>query len=436
MDEGKPERTEMPKVLLIATTDWQSTARLAMALAESGCRVEMVCRRNHPVRHTNVLAQRYVFAPMWPSASVEHAILKSRPDLVVSCDDSALILLYRIHGKAKALGQAGDWLRNLIERSVGDPAHFDTVLARSKMMELARQEGIAVPATAHVASPSELPNAIAQLGLPLVLKSDASAGGTGVRLVHRAGEAAKAWRRLRGPIGLARTVNRVLRDRDWTPILAYARRETRVVSAQKFIARPGTGGGEAAREGTMGVVCWQGKVLAAICLEVVQTWRVSGPSSVVRLIDEPEMIEAATKIAARLRFTGFCGFDFIFDSETGRPLLLEMNARPTQVCHLALGPGRDLTSALRCALLGVELRERPKITGNDLIALFPQEWQRDRQSPMLRLAYHDVPLGQPDLLRAGIRMHVNRGVVQPRRLNGLRGLLRGVRRFYTGADLR
>jgi hypothetical protein len=243
-----------------------------------------------------------------------------------------------------------------------------------------------------------------------------------MRTVWRAEDGRWTWKRLRGPIGVLRTINRVLRDRDWTPVLRFARRERRVVSAQQFI--------DGGKEGNMAVVCWRGEVLQCICLEVVRTWQAGGPSSVVRVIDQPEMVEAARRIVRRLEFSGFCGFDFIFEPATGRPLLLEMNARPTQVAHLALGAGRDLTSALRCALLGVPLQERPAVTDNDLIALFPHEWQRDPRSPMLRDGYHDVPKDQPELLRRGLTMRANRNAP------GLLDMMHRWWAFYTGADLK
>jgi hypothetical protein len=41
----------------------------------------------------------------------------------------------------------------------------------------------------------------------------------------------------------------------------------------------------------------------------------------------------------------------------------------------------------------------PKITEKDTIALFPQEWIRDAESPFLRLAYHDIPFEEPELIR-------------------------------------
>ena len=42
------------------------------------------------------------------------------------------------------------------------------------------------------------------------------------------------------------------------------------------------------------------------------------------------------------------------------------------------------------------------MTTEDTIALFPQEWQRDPASPLIRSAYHDVPWDAPALVRAYI----------------------------------
>jgi hypothetical protein len=41
----------------------------------------------------------------------------------------------------------------------------------------------------------------------------------------------------------------------------------------------------------------------------------------------------------------------------------------------------------------------PRVTDNDTIALFPQEWIRDPASSFLRSAYHDIPWEEPELIR-------------------------------------
>jgi hypothetical protein len=42
------------------------------------------------------------------------------------------------------------------------------------------------------------------------------------------------------------------------------------------------------------------------------------------------------------------------------------------------------------------------VTNEETIALFPQEWNRDPASSLIRSAYHDVPWDSPTLVRACI----------------------------------
>jgi len=149
-------------------------------------------------------------------------------------------------------------------------------------------------------------------------------------------------------------------------------------------------------------VCCRGEVLAAECMEVVKTWEAKGPSSVVRLIRDEAMVEAIRKIVGRLGISGFCGFDFMVEAGSGRLLLIEMNLRPTQLVHLALGVGRDLVAAYVRTVVGLAVGDRAAVTGGDLIALFPQELQRDAESEFVGRAYHDVPWGEARLMEVAL----------------------------------
>jgi hypothetical protein len=100
----------------------------------------------------------------------------------------------------------------------------------------------------------------------------------------------------------------------------------------------------------------------------------------------------------RLNLSGLHGFDFMLEEQTRNAYLIEMNPRATQVGHLTLGPGRDIPAALYSVLSGKAVDPAPKVTENDTIALFPQEWIRDAESPFLRSAYHDIPWEEPELV--------------------------------------
>lgn len=111
------------------------------------------------------------------------------------------------------------------------------------------------------------------------------------------------------------------------------------------------------------------------------------------------MQAAAEKMASRLNLSGVHGFDFMLEEQTGHAYLIELNPRATQVCHLALEAGRDIPEALYAAALGKDAEPAPVVTEKDAIALFPQEWTRDCASQFLQTAYHDVPWGEPELIR-------------------------------------
>jgi acetyl/propionyl-CoA carboxylase alpha subunit len=166
------------------------------------------------------------------------------------------------------------------------------------------------------------------------------------------------------------------------------------VNAQAFVA---------GREATTSVACWKGEVLASLHFEVINKTVSSGPASVLRLIDNAEMSAVAEKMARRLNLSGLHGFDFMLETQTGNAYLIEINPRLTQVAHLALGRGRDIPAALFSAISGHPLSPSAKVTEENTIALFPQEWIRDPASPFLQSAYHDVPWDKPELIRACVR---------------------------------
>ena len=245
-----------------------------------------------------------------------------------------------------------------------------------------------------IASAEALKPWVSRMGFPTVLKSNGTSGGDGVRVVHTIEEAERAFRALQAPPLFPRAVKRALANQDKTLLWPSLFRLRSVVNAQEFVA---------GREATSAVACWNGTVLASLHFEVLHKRDSAGPSSVLRLIENAEMSAAAESMVRRLNLSGLQGFDFMLEAHTGNAYLIEINPRATQVGHLALGPGRDLPAALYAAVSGKAVQAAPKVTENDTIALFPQEWMRDPESAFLSSAYHDVPWEEPELLRACLR---------------------------------
>jgi len=256
-------------------------------------------------------------------------------------------------------------------------------------MALARDAGIRVPETRDLADDEVLDEWISRHGYPAVVKLDQTWGGQGVSLVRCADDLARVGAAAQ-QAKLGKSLLRAIQDRDFCAWLRSLGRPPRQRTLQALVS-----GAPANRA----VACWQGEVLAGISVEAVTTLHATGPATVVRLLENPEMSQAAECLVRRLGLSGFWGFDFILEDGTGRPYLIEVNPRATPVCHLPLGAGHDLPAALLCRLREEAAAQvRPQVPG-DLIAMFPGEWQRDPASPYLVGAHHDVPWDQMDFLK-------------------------------------
>jgi hypothetical protein len=367
-----------------------------MALSNAGFVVDSVCPSEHPMGKTSALRHTHAYSGLSPLATIAAGIRASAPDLLIPCDDLATRQLHQLHDQQQSRNGNGSAICTLIERSLGSPQSFPVVYERTTFMEMAQAAGVRVPRTAMIATLGELEAWIPKTGLPMVLKSNGTSGGEGVRVVQTADEARCAFRKLQAPPRVAQGIKRALIDHDKTLVWPSLRRSRSVVNAQEFVK---------GREATSLVACRNGSVLASLHFEVVHKLHSSGPATVLRLVDNAEMASATTTMARQLNLSGFHGFDFMLQGGTDNAYLIEINPRTTQVGHLTLGSGRDLPAALFAAVSGQSLQPATKLTENDTIALFPGEWTRNPDSTFLRSAYHDVPWEEPELIRAGLLRH-------------------------------
>jgi predicted ATP-grasp superfamily ATP-dependent carboligase len=164
----------------------------------------------------------------------------------------------------------------------------------------------------------------------------------------------------------------------------------RAITVQEFI--PG-------RPANSMFACWHGEVLAIVSVAVVASEGPTGAAIIVRVIEDEEVKRAAERVASRLKLTGFYGMDFILDSRTGAPYLIEMNPRCTQLGHIEFMDQGSLAGAFSAVLRG-EFRPQniQKSARFDKIALFPQALAAGEVCrPYLDTTYHDVPNEEPAL---------------------------------------
>jgi hypothetical protein len=366
---------------------------LGLALEAVGFRVSIWSPCSHPLLKTGAATRHYPYGAVGQD-SLETAVIAANPHLIVPCDDPATSRLQQL--AQRALGDSRlHRILTIIERSMGSAADLNKLTARVYVLEVAAEGGVAVPANARITSPADLHAWLHQYGFPAFLKADGTFGGVGVRPVHTYQEAEAALRALDAPPSAPRAIKQLVFYHDPTLIGPLVHRQRTAISVQRSVSGVDV---------NSAIFCWQGKVLASICMQVIAIGYERGPSTVVRRIQNAAMDHAAEALASRLNLSGFYGLDFILDEQSengqsGTPWLIEMNSRASQTAHLALGPGHDLAAAAFAAISNLPVHPRPLLTTEDTIALFPQEWERDPASPLLKSAYHDVPWDAPALVR-------------------------------------
>jgi hypothetical protein len=384
-----PSRERTTKILLTATNRWPSSARLLIEFSRIGHAVSIVCPvHGHPSRKVRCVHRTFPYRPLAPLDSLADAIETAKPDIIIPCDDKAVRHLHQLHSSKRARCASEVDIPGLIVRSLGPLESYATIDSRYLLLKLSREEQILTSETSVINSLNDLQRRTPDYPFPWVLKADGTTGGVGVRIAHSLEEARNYYCDLNRSMGLLRSIKHLTVDRDLILEGHWLLRRFRpAIVVQSFIR---------GRAANCAVACWNGEVLAGMACEAVSTETPLGPATVIRVVENADMMIAAQRIASRLRLSGFFGLDFVIEEGTGAAYLIEMNPRCTPPSHLRLGTGRDMIGALSAQLTGKPLSEPVSITQNNLIAYFPEALLRN--SEFLPSSYHDVPETEPELI--------------------------------------
>ena len=265
--------------------------------------------------------------------------------------------------------------------------------SRYELIRLAQAEDIRAPETAIVNSSEKLRGWFHKFGLPAYLKVDGSLSGAGVRHVTSLTDAIRTFELLRKPrISLRNAIKAALKDQDVYTWMHRFNGRTPLPNVNVQSSIDGT-------PANCVFSCWQGEVLGLVGVEVLQTASEHGVATVARVVDEPVMMNAATRIARRLKLSGIFGIDFVIEKKTDLLWLIEMNFRPTPTAHLHFGLGRDPCGALLARMLGQPEKRSNPITDNKLISIFPHQFNPQLCTNVPLDAFHDIPWDEPELIR-------------------------------------
>jgi hypothetical protein len=370
-----------PRVLIATWYRWPSSARIAAALVAQGASVDVVCPAFHPILSVRGLSRRFGFQIFSRTKSLARAIEASQPELIISCDDIAL-------GDLDKLRRLTPSLASTIERSFGGPETFKVLTSRVALVEAALEAGAPCPPTGEAPDQEALNRWLEEHGTPAFLKLEGTTGGEGVRLAQGPVGAAAAFDGLMRRPSAVQAIRHFLKRQEFSKARAWLGRTPMRVSVQKRV--PGV-------PANCSAFAWRGEIRAIVSVEVLRTTKEFGIATQVRLIEDAAIDAAARALAQRLGLSGVFGLDFMVDKDTGQVWLIEVNRRPTQISHLAQGPGRDIVTAILSTIRNSPVSARPALPASPPIALFPHCLQSGAQNDE---ASDDLPIEQPGLIRA------------------------------------
>jgi hypothetical protein len=357
-----------------------------MALIRQGCRVDVLCPRDHPLTQVSGVRRIHSYHGTRSLECLESALREPGLDTVIPGDDGVVAQLHAVHAAQPAL-------RPLIEASLGDPRGYPVTGNRLRLLELAAELGILIPDTRRVLATDDLVHWHEQVAPAAVLKIDGECGGNGVRICSSLEESLAAYRELTAPPSLATAWKRLIVNADPLALWAHRNRRPPEVSIQQLIR---------GRPANAMLACRGGELLLVVCVAVLATDGLTGASTVVQRIDHKPMEQAAKLLASRLRLTGFYGLDFMIDTVTQSAYLIEMNPRCTQLGHLKFGDRPSPAAAFVAAWSGERTCAAERALPLDTIGLFPQALNAAgagaRASASAGGSYLDVPWDEPALL--------------------------------------
>ncbi len=295
---------------LVLDLDTRAGLCITRSLGRAGYAVAVAARDGKASGLTSRYASQRVVLPDPAVDFDDHvralldALASQRPDAALASIDSSVEAL---HTNRDAVGR-------FTAPALGSFEAVEIALSKERTIEIARSLAVPVPRSIAVSSLAEFDAAVAEIGLPCVLKPERSwrsSGAGGERLA---------------PI--------VVSDADEAHRLgADLARADAPVLVQEFAVGD--------RE-TIKLFRDRGRTLVRMAILVDRAWPPLGGSSVMRRTVSPpaDVLDHAERLVAEVGLDGYSEVEFRRDAD-GRPLLMEINPRISQSVEVAVRAGVD-----------------------------------------------------------------------------------------------
>ncbi len=385
-------------LLIFTTGNLKGIARFPKALCEAGFKVKLLCSPESFISKTRYVDQKQFLREYKPSITLFSSLVKDlskaieafEPQIILPGDERAIYCLHQItrlveQGRLKFISAK---TLEVIKSSLCNPKFYEATNNKNVTQDLAKKLGIRVPEQFVISNQEDAIAAARKLDYPVVLKKGIGEAGLGVRICQTEAELLDCFTLslFKPPSRNKQILRKVLgREISWVP-------NNEAMALQQYVS------------GTPSIHCVAaiaGKVLASytVVKESIYPYP-TGQAARIRFVEKAEIKKSIATFVDHIGYTGFGDFEFIIEEKTGLPYFLECNPRPSTIFHLGKRIGVDLAQAMFSGLSNQIYSPSDKLEKELTVALFPQEWIRDPQSPYLTSPMHDVPWDDPLLLKA------------------------------------
>jgi len=309
-----PETQMTPGRVLVTDGEFKHTLGIVRALAARGHEVHVIA---HSTRAPSVHSRftRAWYSAPWPAEPDYDARLAA-----VAAQLAPVSLIPIGSGAVAAVHRLRDRLPPDVRFALPPRESLEVANDKRRSGDLARSLGLRAPREREVGDALTARAALAELGLPLVLKSASEEGRKVLRYVRADAELGEAFEAVR-------------------------RGSSGAVLAQEYIAGDGWG---------FSALYWNGTRLRSFMHRRVREWPPSGGTSACAesVPESPALARAGTQLLDALRWHGVAMVEFKGDPERGTLALVEINAKFWGSHDLALAAGVDFPGDLAAMLEG------------------------------------------------------------------------------------
>jgi len=300
------------------------------------------------------------------------------PDYLITNDEALMrgLLHFRKILRAEESSLSDERLRllNLLETSLAPDTN---AYRRDVSVQMAEDAGFNTPEYVTAHNLIHLESSMAAYPRPFFVKLNFAAGGTGVYMVSEGTDVRQTIEKIRNS--------------------GYSISEDNPAIIQSLAE---------GSEVTISFAAWKGQLLGYTVVKPLETLFTNGPSSVIKNLYRPQLEKPLKALVQKLQFSGFGGLDAFETSQQELPNIIEVNLRSTHTVPCSSMLGNDLVSLFFAELQGNETtRQIVQHTQNEkVIALFPDEIMRDRNSPYLKSVPLDISWDDPALHTALVQL--------------------------------